>query len=249
MKKLEGKVAVITGGNSGIGLSTAKEFQAEGAKVVISGRNQKTLDESVKAIGGETLAVQGDVSSLADIDKLIAKTKEKFGKIDILVVNAGIFKGAPVEATDESLYNEIMDINVKGAFFTIQKALPLFNDGGSIVIVSSVVNQIGMANASVYSASKAAVRSFARTLSADLAGRNIRVNVCSPGPIATPIFGRLGMPPEVEKQVLDGMASLPTLKRFGTPEEVAKVILFLASSDSSYMLGAEMVVAGGFGEV
>ena len=196
MKKLEGKVAVVTGGNSGIGLATAKRFREEGAKVVITGRDQKTLDEAVKIIGGDVLAVRSDVSKLGDLDKLYKLVSEKFGKIDVLFANAGIAKFAPAAETSEALFDETFNINVKGVFFAIQKALPLLNDGASIVINSSVVNETGTAGASVYAATKAAVRSFARTLTTELIERGIRVNVVSPGPIATPIFGRTGLPQE-----------------------------------------------------
>src|SRR5216684_2014534 len=196
MGKLEGKVAVITGGNSGIGLATAKEFKKQGARVVITGRDQQTLDEAKREIGGDVLTVRSDASSLTEIDKLFAAVKEKFGHIDVLFVNAGIGKFAPVEAVTEELFDSIMDINFKGAYFTIQKALPLLNDNASIVLNASINAYIGMPNSSVYAASKAALITLARTLSAELVARGIRVNVVSPGPIATPIFNRLGLPPE-----------------------------------------------------
>ena len=196
MARLTGKVAVVTGGNSGIGLATAKLFSEEGAKVVITGRDQKTLDAAVKTIGGEVVAVRGDVSKLADLDKLFKTVSEKFGKIDVLFANAGIAKFAPVNESTEALFDETFDVNVKGVYFAIQKALPLLNDGASIIINSSVVNETGAAGASVYAATKAAVRSFARTLTTELVDRNIRVNVVSPGPIQTPIFGRTGLPKE-----------------------------------------------------
>src|SRR6266487_2608426 len=193
MKRLEGKVAVVTGGNSGIGLATAKRLQEEGARVAIAGRSKKTLDEAVKTIGNGVLAVQADVAKLADVDKLYAEVSQKLGKIDVLFVNAGVAKFAPLADTPESLYDEQFDINVKGAYFTIQKALPLLNDGASIILNTSVADRKGTAGTSAYSATKAALRSLARTAAAELAGRGIRVNTVAPGPIVTPIFGRTGL--------------------------------------------------------
>jgi NAD(P)-dependent dehydrogenase (short-subunit alcohol dehydrogenase family) len=190
MSAFTNKVAVITGGNSGIGLATAKEFSRCGAKVVISGRDERTLAEAATAIGGEALAVRADVSRLADLDKLFARTKERFGPIDVLFVNAGGAKFAPVEQTTEAVYDEIMDVNCKGAFFTVQKALPLLTDGGAVVINTSVAAGIAVPNGSVYAASKAALRSLTRTLAAELLGRKIRVNAVAPGQISTPAFER-----------------------------------------------------------
>lgn len=249
MARLTGKVAVVTGGNSGIGLATAKRFREEGAKVVISGRDQKTLDEAVKTIGGEVLAVRADVAKLADLDKLYKTVSEKFGKIDILFANAGIGKFVPISESTEQLFDEIFDINVKGVFFTIQKALPLLNDGGSIVINSSVANEVGFPGSSIYSATKAAVRSFARTLTAELVGRGIRVNVVSPGPIHTPIFQRNGLSEAQIDEIAQALVSRVPMKRFGTPEEVADTVLFLASPESSYITGVDINVDGGMGQV
>jgi NAD(P)-dependent dehydrogenase (short-subunit alcohol dehydrogenase family) len=249
MDKLKGKIAVITGGNSGIGLATAKEFVAQGAKVVISGRDQKTLDDAIRELGREVIAVRADVSKLPDIDKLFTTVRGKFGRIDVLFVNAGIGKFAPFEAVTEEFYDAIIDINLKGAYFTIQKALPLLADGASIVLNTSINAHIGMANTSVYAASKAALLSLARTLSAELVGRNIRVNAISPGPVTTPIFGRLGLPAEALEQLSrDVVANVP-MKRFGRPEEIAKTALFLASSDSSFLLGSEIVADGGMSQL
>src|SRR6267142_1499169 len=203
MPKLTGKVAVVPGGNCGIGLATAKRFREEGARVVISGRDQKTLDEAVKTIGG-------DVSKLSDLDRLYKTVAEKFGKIDVLFANAGIAKFAPVADSGEALFDEQFDVNVKGVYFTIQKALPLLNQGASVIINSSVVSESGGANMSVYAATKAAVRSFARTLTVELVDRGIRVNVVSPGPIVTPILGRTGLPKEaVDGFVRDIVAKVP----------------------------------------
>ena len=249
MKKLAGKVAVVTGGNSGIGLSTARRFAEEGAQVVISGRDQKTLDAAVKTIGGNVLAVQSDVSKLADIDKLYKAVSQIFGKIDVLFANAGVAKFAPFADSSEALFDEIFDINVKGVFFTIQKALPLLNNGGSIIINSSVANQTGFANAGVYSATKAAVRSFARTLTTELADRKIRVNVVSPGPIATPIFGRTGLPQEAVDEFAKAVLDKVPIKRFGQPEEIANAVLFLANSESAYITGVDLQVDGGMVQV
>lgn len=245
MGKLSGKIAVITGGNSGIGLATAKLFHAEGAKVVISGRDQKTLDEAVKAIGGDTLAVKSDVSKLGDIDTLIEAARKKFGKIDVLFANAGIGQFLPIEQSTEQVFDSMFTINVKGMYFTIQKALPLMQHGGSIILNSSIAGVKGTTHATVYGATKAAVRSLARTLTTELIDRGIRVNAVSPGPISTPIWDRLGVP----KEQLDAfaqqiIASVP-MKRFGTSEEVAQTVLFLASTDSSYISGQEIFVDGG----
>jgi NAD(P)-dependent dehydrogenase (short-subunit alcohol dehydrogenase family) len=249
MARLTGKVAVVTGGNSGIGLATAKLFREQGAKVVISGRDQKTLDEAVKAIGGDVVAVRSDVSKLTDLDKLYKTVAEKFGKIDVLFANAGIAKFAPVTESTEALFDETFDVNVKGVYFAIQKALPLLNDGASIIINSSVVNQTGAAGASVYAATKAAVRSFARTLTTELVDRGIRVNVVSPGPITTPIFGRTGLPKEAVDEFARGIVGKVPMKRFGKPEEVADAVLFLATPESSYITGVDINVDGGMGQV
>src|SRR6201997_996498 len=226
MARLTGKVAVVTGGNSGIGLATAQRFREQGAQVAITGRDQKTLDAAVKSIGGDVLAVRADVSKLTDLDKFYKAVADKFGKIDIIFANAGIAKFAPFTDSTEALFDETFDINVKGVFFTIQKALPLLNDGASIIINSSVVNETGMANGSVYAATKAAVRSFARTLTGELVDRGIRVNVVSPGPIVTPIFGRTGLSKEQVDEFAKGVVARVPMKRFGQPEEVASTVLF-----------------------
>jgi len=240
---------VVTGGNSGIGLATAKRFRDEGAKVVISGRDQNTLDEAVKAIGGDVVAVRSDVSKLADLDKLYKLVAEKFGKIDVLFANAGIAKFAPVTESSEALFDETFDVNVKGVYFAIQKALPLLNDGASIIINSSVVNETGAAGASVYAATKAAVRSFARTMTTELVDRHIRVNVVSPGPIQTPIFGRTGLTKEQVDGFTRDIVNKVPMKRFGKPEEVADTVLFLATPESSYITGVDINVDGGMGQV
>lgn len=249
MKRLDGKVAVITGGNSGIGLATAQRFAEEGARVVISGRDQKTLDAAVKTIGGDVLAVKADVSKLADIDKLYKAVQEKFGKIDVLFANAGVARFTALAESSETQYDEMFDINVKGVFFTIQKALPLLNNGAAIIINSSVANQKGVANSSIYSATKAAVRSFARTLTAELLDRNIRVNVVSPGPIKTPIFERNGLSQAEQDEIGKYLVSMVPMKRFGTVEEIANSVLFLATPESSYITGLDLIVDGGMTQV
>jgi NAD(P)-dependent dehydrogenase (short-subunit alcohol dehydrogenase family) len=249
MGKLEGKVAVITGGNSGIGLATAKEFRAQGAQVVITGRDQQTLNDAEREIGGDILAIRSDASSLTEIDKLFAAVRERFSHIDVLFVNAGVGKFAPIEAVTEELFDGIMDINFKGAYFTIQKALPLLNDNASIILNTSINAHIGMPNSSVYAASKAGLITLARTLSAELVDRGIRVNAISPGPVTTPIFNRLGLPPEELEQTARRIQEQVPMKRFGRPEEIAKTALFLASTDSSFLLGTEIVADGGMSQL
>ena len=221
-------------------MATARLFRAEGAKVAISGRDQKTLDEAVRAIGGNVIGIRSDVSKLADIEKLFTVVVEKWGKLDILFANAGIAKFAPVSDVTEAHFDEIFDINVRGLFFSVQKALPHLNDGAAIVLNASVVDDAGLPGASVYSASKAAVRSFARTLTAELADRGIRINVVSPGPVPTGILRRNGMSPEAIDETLRGL---------GKPEEVASAVLFLAAPESSYVAGVDLKVDGGMGQV
>jgi NAD(P)-dependent dehydrogenase (short-subunit alcohol dehydrogenase family) len=249
MKRLEGKVAVVTGGNSGIGLAAAKRFQEEGAKVAISGRSKKTLDEAVKTIGNGVVAVQSDVAKLSDVDKLFSEVSRKLGKIDILFVNAGIAKFVPLAETSESAYDEQFDINIKGAYFTIQKALPFLNNGASIILNTSVADSTGTAGTSAYSATKAALRSLARTAAAELVGRGIRVNAIAPGPIVTPIFGRTGLSKEAFDELAKGIVDKVPMKRFGQPEEVAAAVAFLASQDASYITGVEINVDGGLGQI
>lgn len=245
MKKLQNKVAVVTGGNSGIGLATAKLFAENGAKVTITGRNKTTIDSAVYEIGHGAIGVVSDVSDIQNIDATYTTVKDTFGKIDVLVVNAGIFIPAPLADFTEEMFDQTSDINFKGVFFSIQKALPYLNDGASVIITASTVIHKGFATTAAYSATKAAVRSLARTFSTDLLDRNIRVNVLSPGPIDTPIFGRGGG----TKEEIDGtkahFASVTPLKRLGTPEEMAAGFLYLASDDSKYMIGGELLLDGG----
>ncbi len=249
MKRLDGKVAVVTGGNSGIGLATAKRLQEEGARVAISGRSKKTLDEAVKTIGNGVVAVQADVAKLGEVDKLYAEVSQKLGKIDVLFVNAGVAKFAPLAETSESVYDEQFDINVKGAYFTIQKALPLLNDGASIILNTSVADSKGNPGTSAYSATKAALRSLARTAAAELVGRGIRVNAVAPGPIVTPIFEKTGLSKEAIDEFAKGIIARVPMKRFGQPEEVAATVAFLASQDASYITGVEINVDGGLGQI
>jgi NAD(P)-dependent dehydrogenase (short-subunit alcohol dehydrogenase family) len=249
MKRLEGKVAVVTGGNSGIGLATAKRFQDEGAKVAISGRSKTTLDQAVKTIGNGIVAIQADVAVLADTDRLFSEVSKKLGKIDILFVNAGVAQFAPFADTTEKSYDEQFGINIKGAYFTIQKALPYLNDGASIILNTSVVSSKGTEGASAYSATKAALRSLARTTAAELVGRGIRVNAVAPGPIVTPIFGRTGLPKEAMDEFAKDVQARVPMKRFGQPEEVAGAVAFLASQDASYITGVELNVDGGYGQI
>ncbi|MEM8639386.1 MAG: glucose 1-dehydrogenase [Cyanobacteria bacterium P01_G01_bin.54] len=248
-QKLPDKIALVTGGNSGIGLATAKAYATQGATVIITGRNQAALDQAVAEIGGNSDSVQGDVSNPADLDRLYRVIKDKHGRIDILFANAGIAEFAPIEAVSENFFDRHFDINVKGLFFTVQKALPLMNKGGSIILNASIVGTKGFENFSVYSASKAAVRSFARTWATDLAPRGIRVNAISPGPIETPLYGKLGLTEEQVQQLGAATVSQVPLARFGKASEIADAALFLASSDSSYITGVELPVDGGIAQV
>jgi NAD(P)-dependent dehydrogenase (short-subunit alcohol dehydrogenase family) len=249
--KLQNKVCVITGGNSGIGLAIAIEFAREGAKVVIFGRDQKTLDKAAKAIGNGAVSVCGDVKNLKDIDRLYEVASQKFGKVDVVVANAGVAKFAPLEQMTEALYDEVCDINLKGAFFTVQKALPHLRDGASVILMSSAGSTTrGFPLTSVYNITKSALRSLARTMSGELLPRRIRVNALTPGATETPILTRdIGVPPEVRDQLAAGMVQLTPLKRRATPEEIAKGALFLACDDSAFCVGSNLVMDGGLGQL
>ncbi|OLD63522.1 MAG: short-chain dehydrogenase [Acidobacteria bacterium 13_1_40CM_2_68_5] len=231
-ERFKGKVAVVTGGNSGIGLATAKAFGREGAKVAITGRNDATLKAARKELGPEALVMKADVSRVREIAAAMDQIRERFGRIDALFVNAGIARFVPFEDVSEDYFDETVTTNLKGAFFTVQKAVPLLSRGG-------------LANSSVYAATKAAVVNMARTLSADLLNRGVRVNVVSPGPVATPIFGRMGLSEEQARQTKEWIAEQVPLKRFGHPDEVASAVLYLSSSESAFVVGTELVVDGG----
>jgi NAD(P)-dependent dehydrogenase (short-subunit alcohol dehydrogenase family) len=248
-KKLDGKIAVITGGNSGIGLATAKRFVDEGAFVFITGRRQEELDAAVKSIGRNVVGVRGDVANLADLDRLYATVKEQKGRVDIVFANAGGAELVPLGQITEQHVDKWFGINVKGLLFTVQKALPLMPDGGSIVLNASIVSIKGMPAFSVYSATKAAVRSFARTWTTDLKARKIRVNALSPGPIETPGVDTLVKTEAEQKKFRADLAASVPLGRMGEADEIAKAALFLASDDSSFISGIELFVDGGMAQV
>lgn len=249
MGKLDGRIALITGGNGGIGLATAKRFVSEGAYVFITGRRAPVLAAAVKEVGRNVTGVQGDVANLGDLDRLVAQIAREKGTLDVVFANAGVAKFAALGEITEALFDSIFDVNVKGLVFTVQKALPLMPDGASIILNASVVGSKGLPTNSVYSATKAAVRSFARTWTTDLKARRIRVNTVSPGSIDTPGLGELlaSTPAgEARKQMI---ASAIPLGRLGTPDEIARAVVFLASDDSSYVTGVELFVDGGFAQV
>jgi len=247
-KKLEGKIAIVTGGSTGIGLATAKEFVAQGAYVFITGRRQAELGKAVKEIGSNVTAIRADSSSLSDLDKVYEQINQEKGRIDIVFANAGIAAFAPLGSITEEHFDSIFDTNVKGLVFSVQKALPLIPDGGAIILNASITSVKGTAAFSIYSATKAAVRSLARCWTLDLKDRKIRVNVVSPGPVDTP--GLNGLVPEEHKAGLHGaLASQVPLARLAQPEEIAKTIAFLASEDASYIAGAEISVDGGAAQI
>jgi len=249
MNKLENKVAVITGGSSGIGLATAKEFIANGAKVVIFGRSKQALDNATENLGSNSISVQGDVSKISDLDRLYSITKSKFGGIDVLFVNAAQAKLAPIADTTEDLFDEMIGINFKGAYFTLQRAIPHLNNNASVIITTSWLNSIGFGGSSLLSASKAALRSVVRVASAELIEKGIRVNAVSPGAIGTPLWGKIGLPEEVLKAAGEAITNQIPVKRWGQAEEIAKTVLFLASADSSYIIGNELMVDGGLRQI
>lgn len=243
--KLTGKVALITGGNSGIGLATAKLFQAEGANVVITGRRQDAVAAAVREIGGKSTGIVSDTGNVNDIQALYQTVKEQYGKIDVLFLNAGVATFGSFTEVNEAAFDNMVNVNFKGLFFNVQMALPLLTEGSSVIFTTSVADQKGFATTSVYSATKAAVRSLARTLSAELVEQKIRFNAIAPGPIDTPIFGKLGIPTEAVAEVKEGFASQVPMKRMGTPDDIAKAALFLASDDSSFIMGIDLTVDGG----
>ncbi|MHC0448195.1 SDR family oxidoreductase [Flavobacterium sp. 3-218] len=243
MKNLENKVAIVTGGNSGIGYAAAADLAAKGAKVIVTGRNKEALAKAETELGVK--GIVADQSDLKSIDNLVEEVKAEFGKVDILFLNAGIASFAPVDSASEEHYDSIMNVNVKGVYFTVQKLLPILNDGGSIIFNTSVNAHVGMPNSSVYAASKAAVLSLNKVFAVELASRKIRVNAVSPGPVETPLYGKVGL----EKEDVEGLGAALgekiLLKRFGQASEIAKTVSFLASDDASFITGTEIVVDGG----
>jgi NAD(P)-dependent dehydrogenase (short-subunit alcohol dehydrogenase family) len=248
-QKLNNKVAVITGGSSGIGLAIAKRFAQEGAKVAITGRNQKTIDQAVAEIGPNGLGIRGDVSKLDDLTRIYQTVSNHFGKVDTLIVNAGVYVLAPLADFTEEQFDQVSDINFKGAFFSVQKALPVLKDGASVVLISSTVNGKGIPNHAAYSATKAAVRSLARSFSAELLDRKIRVNALTPGPVDTPVFASVTGSAEGAKAMKEAMGNFTPVKRVAEPGELAAAALYLASDDSTFMLGAELLLDGGVREL
>lgn len=245
MTSLTNKVAIVTGGNSGIGLATAREFIAQGASVIITGRKQSAIDDAVVEIGGNVQGIVSDTSDLDQIDKLVETVKNSHGYVDILFINAGVAAFAPIAQVSEQLFDEIMNVNLKGAFFTLNKFIPILNEGASVIFLSSINATSGMPNTSVYAASKAAVHSLVKVASTELAAKKIRVNAVSPGPINTPIFGKVGLDQESLHGFATAMQDRVPLKRFGASEEVAKLVSFLASDDATFITGSEYVIDGG----
>ncbi len=243
--RLKDKVAVITGGNSGIGLATAKLFQADGARVIITGRREEAVETAVKEIGGACKGIVSDTGNLNDIVNLYQQIQQSGFRIDVLFLNAGIATFGPFDTIDEATFDKMVNINFKGLFFNIQKAAPLLNEGASVILNSSIADQKGFPNTNIYAATKAAVRSLARTLSTELLERKIRVNSLAPGPIETPIFDKLGMPAEAVPDMKGSFAEQNPMKRMGSSNEIAQAALFLASDDSSYITGIDLPVDGG----
>src|SRR5580765_1852709 len=240
--RFKGKVAVVTGGNSGIGLATAKAFAREGAKVAIIGRSEATLKAAQKELGPDALALKADTAKVSEIAAAMEAIKRRFDRIDVLFVNAGVGRFIPFEEVSEEFFDEIIETNVKGVFFTVQKAAPLLSRGAAVVLNASIAAHTGLPNSTVYAASKAAVVSLAKTLSADLLVRGVRVNVVSPGPVETPIFGRMNVPEDQLKQTKEWFAQQVPLKRFAQPDEIAEAVLYLSSSQSRFVVGTELVV-------
>jgi len=249
MSKLNNKVAVVTGGSSGIGLATAQRFIADGAQVVITGRNQDALDAALAELGDRAFGIRGDVANLEDLDRLFAQVQEQFGRLDVLFANASIAPFVPFETVTEEHFDNLFNINVRGLFFTVQKALPLLSEGASVILNASIVAQSGLPNTSIYSATKAAVRSLGRTLAVELSPRGIRVNVVSPGLIETPLVGKLGLSQDEIDAFGEHLVQQTPLGRPGKPEEIAATVAFLASDDASYFAGADLVADGGMIQV
>ena len=249
MKKFAQKVAVVTGGTSGIGLATARLLVEEGAKVVVFARSEEGLAETVKSLGPNAHAVRGDVTRVADLERLFQETRERFGGIDVLFANAAVVKLMPLSDTTEALFDELVAVNMKGTFHTLQRAIPHLKDGASVVVTTSWLNRIGFEGSSVLSMTKAALRSLVRVAAAELAPRGIRVNAVCPGAIETPLWGKLGLPAEVLKAAGEGITAQIPVKRWGRPEEIARAVLFLAAPDSSYVTGTELAVDGGLRQV
>lgn len=249
MGKLDGKTALITGATSGIGLETARLFAAEGARLVVHGRDPDRLEAIRAELGGDTLAVRGSVEKLADLDDLMAATRERFGGLDILFANAGIFRPVMIPDIDEATFDQMLGTNVKGAFFTLQKALPLLRQGSSVIFNTSAMIHIGLPSTTLYVATKAAIRSMVRVMASELSHAGIRVNTVSPGSILTPLHGHSSLPPEARDQAVAAILSRTPAGRFGNADEVAKAVLFLASDDASFVQGEELVVSGGWSAV
>lgn len=249
MKKFAQKVAVITGGTSGIGLATARMLAEEGAKVVVFARSEAGLAETVKSLGPNAHAVRGDVTRVADLERLFQETRERFGGVDVLFANAAVVKLMPLSDTTEALFDELVSVNMKGTFNTLRLAIPHLNAGASVVVTTSWLNRIGFEGSSVLSMTKAALRSLVRVAAAELAPRGIRVNAVCPGAIETPLWGKLGLPAEQLKAAGEGITAQIPVKRWGRPEEIARAVLFLAAPDSSYVTGTELAVDGGLRQV
>lgn len=249
MNRFENKTVLVTGGNSGIGLATALAFAKQGARVVITGRDHATLDQAKAQLGANALALRNDAGDSKSAKQLASTLADQGIKLDALFINAGVARFAPFEVVDEALWDETFNVNVKGAYFAIQALSPLLNQGAAIVLNGSINAHIGMPTSSVYAASKAALISFAKTLSSELIGRGIRVNVVSPGPVSTPLYGRLGMTDEQLGAMAAGIQAQIPLKRFGTPDEVASAVVYLSSPEAAFIVGTELIVDGGMSQL
>jgi len=249
MGKLDGKIALVTGATSGIGLETARLFAAEGAQLIVHGRDAERLAQIATELGPEALAVRGSVEVAADLDALIDAVREHFGRIDVLFANAGIFRPVMIPDIDEATFDQMFDTNVKGAFFTVQKALPLLGEGSSVIFNTSAMIHIGLPSTTMYVATKAALRAMVRVMASELGHRGIRVNTVSPGSILTPLHGHSSLPPEARDQAVAAILSRTPAARFGNADEIAKAVLFLASDDASFIQGEELVVSGGWSAV